>query len=64
MIEPEHPTEKYIIGRISFHESQARWFTDHDQNALATWARTVVEKWRKRLITMQASTPQTKGESQ
>lgn len=49
MIEPENPTEKYMRGRISFHQSQAEWFDDHDQPALAKWARSVVEEWKGKL---------------
>lgn len=49
MIEPEHPTEKYIMGRISFHESQAVWFQQHDQTWLADWARKIVAGWREKL---------------
>jgi hypothetical protein len=55
MIEPEHPTEKYMLGRISFHESQAEWFFQHDQITLAAWARSVAEMWSKRLETLQTT---------
>jgi cyclopropane fatty-acyl-phospholipid synthase-like methyltransferase len=49
MIEPEHPTEKYMRGRISFHQSQAEWFQQHDQITLAKWARDIAETWRRKL---------------
>jgi len=57
MIEPEHPTEKYIQGRISFHESQAEWFDLHDKK-LAVWARSVADSWRKKLKTTKPDEPQ------
>jgi hypothetical protein len=49
MMTPARPTEKYILGRISFHEDQARWFTEHDQPALAIWARSIAAEWHKKL---------------
>jgi len=49
VIEPEHPKEKYIQGRISFHETQAVWFQQNDQIKLADWARAETERWRAKL---------------
>ena len=46
MIEPEHPTEKYIEGRIAFHESGAEYYISHDQKELAAWSKEQAEKWR------------------
>lgn len=53
LIEPEHPTKEYMLGRITFHESQAQWFAEHGQTQLATWARSIVESWRGKLKALQ-----------
>ena len=49
ILTPARPTEKYIRGRIAFHESQARYLAEHDQMELARWAHSVAEEWRKKL---------------
>ena len=49
---PVRLTEKFVQAEISFHESQAQWFSDHGQETLARWARSVVELWRQKLETM------------
>jgi len=46
---PAHPTEKYILGRLDFHESQAEWFDRHEQPTLAAWAKAEAEVWREKL---------------
>jgi hypothetical protein len=46
---PIKPTEKYIRGRVSFHEDQARWFGEHGQTSLEVWARSVADEWREKL---------------
>jgi len=61
MIEPEQPTEQYIRGRISFHQSQAQWFTQQDQTQLAAWANSLVEKWHGKL---EAQYPQKKEDGE
>jgi hypothetical protein len=53
-IEPEHPTEKYCLGRILFHETQTVWFNQHDQVSLAAWSQKQVDKWRKKLEALKA----------
>ena len=52
MITPAHPTEKYILGMISFHESQTEWFTQYGQTTLAEWARSITEDWKNKLQAM------------
>lgn len=49
MMNPARPTEKYILGRISYHESQVQWFADHNLPSLAKWARSMVETWQEKL---------------
>lgn len=49
MIEPKHPTEEYIEGRIAFHESGMEWYRAHDQPKLAEWSKAEAEKWRAKL---------------
>ncbi len=49
MMNPVRPTEKYILARINYHESQVQWFTDHNELTLAKWARSMVESWREKL---------------
>ena len=53
MIEPEHPTEDHIRGRIAFHESAAEFYAEHGDRRLAEWARDQAKKWIQKL----ASTP-------
>jgi hypothetical protein len=50
--EPLHPTEQYIEGRISFHQSGAEYFARHGQAQLAQWARTQVARWSEKLDAM------------
>ena len=50
--EPLHPTEQYIEGRISFHQSGAEYFTHQGQARLATWSRAEVAKWSEKLDAM------------
>ena len=50
--EPLHPTERYIEGRISFHQSGAEYFAHHGQTQLAQWARTQVARWSEKLDAM------------
>lgn len=49
MMEPAHPTEKYIEGRISFHEAGAEYFERNGQTQLAKWSRGLVTKWSEKL---------------
>jgi len=57
---PSRPTEKYILGRLYFHETQAEWFSDHGQDALAVWAASCVDMWRGRLEALRG-TPEVKS---
>ena len=50
--EPLHPTEQYIEGRISFHQSGAEYFTHHGQTQLVTWSRALVQRWSEKLDAM------------
>lgn len=49
MIEPAHPTERYIEGRIAFNEEGAAYYAKHGQRKLAQWSRDEAEKWREKL---------------
>jgi hypothetical protein len=49
MIEPERPSQQYIEGRISFHQSGAEWFERMGQKQLAEWSRSLVAKWAEKL---------------
>jgi hypothetical protein len=49
MMNPARPTEKYILGRIRFHEDQASWFRDHNEPKLAAWSQSIADTWRNKL---------------
>jgi hypothetical protein len=49
IIEPAHPTEQYIEGRIAFHQSGAEYFARQGQTQLATWSRVLVQRWSEKL---------------
>jgi hypothetical protein len=50
MIEPAHPTEAEILGRINYHEAGAELYAQHVETAaLEAWSRERVEYWRKKL---------------
>jgi hypothetical protein len=49
VIGPDRATEKEIRGLISFHESAAEWYAQHDQPTLEIWARTRAAAWREKL---------------
>jgi hypothetical protein len=49
MMEPAHPTARYIEGRISFNEEGAAFYEFHGQRQLAEWSRKEVERWREKL---------------
>jgi hypothetical protein len=52
MMEPLHPTEQYIEGRISFHQSGAEYFARQGQTQLAQWSKTLVQRWSEKLDAM------------
>jgi hypothetical protein len=52
MTEPLHPTEQYIEGRISFHQSGAEYYARQGQDRLATWSRAEVTRWSEKLDAM------------
>lgn len=49
ILEPTHPSDRYIEGRIDFYESGAEFYSDHGQTQLAKWSAGEAEKWRQRL---------------
>lgn len=49
MIEPTHPTQRYIEGRVAFHESGAEWYNRQRQARLAAWSREQAAVWRAKL---------------
>ena len=49
-MEPAHPTEQYIEGRLAFYESGAAFYSQHGQRKLAQWSRDEAEKWRQKLM--------------
>jgi len=49
MVEPKHPTEKYILSRIGFHESGAAWYRDHGKLSMAAWSEVEAARWRAEL---------------
>lgn len=49
MIEPQHPTRKYIEGLIAFHESGLELYQRHGETELAEWSKKELEKWRAKL---------------
>jgi len=51
-MEPTHPTEQYIEGRISFHQSGAEYFERQGQTQLAAWSRALVAMWSEKLDAM------------
>ena len=55
MINPQHPTEKYIRGRIAFHKSQVEYFDQHDRK-MAEWARLVLNIWEEKLEALKGKT--------
>ena len=48
-MEPAHPTEQYIEGRLAFYESGAAFYSQHGQRKLAQWSWDEAEKWRQKL---------------
>jgi hypothetical protein len=49
MNEPARPSEKYIEGRIAFHESGEEWYLEQGQTSLASWAAKMAAEWRAKL---------------
>jgi hypothetical protein len=49
MIEPAHPTEQYMEGRLAFFESGIAFYARHGQTQLAEWSRKEADKWREKL---------------
>jgi hypothetical protein len=52
ILEPAHPTEQYIEGRIAFHQSGAEYFARQGQTQLAQWSRALVSRWSEKLALM------------
>lgn len=50
MIEPAHPTQRYIEGRVAFHESGAEYYTLHRQAQLAAWSVEQVALWKAKWV--------------
>jgi hypothetical protein len=49
ILEPTHPTEQYIEGRLAFYESGAAFYSHYGQTQLAKWSSDEAEKWREKL---------------
>jgi hypothetical protein len=54
MMEPAHPTERYIEGRIAFNESGAAYYEHQGQRQLAKWSREQVQVWTEKLAALKA----------
>jgi len=54
--EPSRPTEKYIEGRLEFHQAGAAFYARHCQSELAAWSLLQAQVWAEKLAAVRSQT--------